>query len=186
MPFQIGSENKMHLIGLGHKARQGKDSIARAMVKEFGKHNMYARVYGFAEGVRIACRINFAMEEKDPPLLQLVGTDLYRHFVSEDYWVNLLHYRIKEDQPDAAIITDVRFWNEAAYINKWGGQLVRVNRYFDNMGVKQIYRSTDRPNDHISETSLEDYPWDYLIENDGDLDHLELASIDMLRSLHIF
>lgn len=176
----------MHLIGLGHRARQGKDTVARIIVKESCKKGLYAKQYGFAEGVRIACRLNFSMEEKDPALLQLVGTDLYRQFVDDNYWVNLLHYRITEDQPDLAVVSDVRFWNEASYISKWGGSLVRVDRFFDNNGIKQVYRAADRDLNHISETALEDYPWDAVIENDGDLDQLELATIDVLRSLHIF
>jgi hypothetical protein len=56
------------------------------------------------------------------------------------------------------IITDTRFPNEAEAIKKAGGIVIRINR----PGVQPI-------NPHPSETSLDDWEFDAVINNDGDV-----------------
>lgn len=58
---------------------------------------------------------------------------------------------------DNIVITDVRFKNEAEYIKSKGGILLRINR---TQGPSLL--ST-----HQSETDLDDYQFDYVIQNDG-------------------
>jgi hypothetical protein len=65
----------------------------------------------------------------------------------------------------AAVITDVRYRNEAEAVQKAGGILVRI--------VRPGLTSTDT---HSSETELLDYPTDFAVRNSGTADDLvELA-----------
>jgi hypothetical protein len=67
------------------------------------------------------------------------------------------------------IITDTRFPNEADAIKNAGGILIRVER----PGVKPI-------NDHPSEVGLDHWTFDYVINNDGDLESLSNKVKDIL------
>ena len=88
--------------------------------------------------------------------LQKLGTDAIRNGLHENTWVNatLADYTIDANW----IITDTRFPNEAEAIKKAGGIIVRINR----PGVQPI-------NPHPSETSLDDWNFDAIINNDGDV-----------------
>lgn len=61
------------------------------------------------------------------------------------------------------IITDVRFPNEAEAIRNAGGKVIRVNRI-----TSGSLRSDKNP--HISECALDDYNFDYVIDNCGTLE----------------
>lgn len=123
-------------------------------------------------------------------LLQLLGTEAGRNIIHPNIWVNALFANYKkiaynwdcdgnttvEGYPNW-IITDVRFPNEAKAIKDRGGILIRINRpqYLDNGLVI-------RKNEHLSETSLDDYDgFDHIIENDGTVQDL----IDKVKALNI-
>ena len=55
---------------------------------------------------------------------------------------------------DYIFITDVRFYNECAFIKEQGGSIVRVQRRLD---VVQPSDESDYDN-HSSEINLDDYP----------------------------
>lgn len=52
-------------------------------------------------------------------VMQFVGTDIFRKMDSQ-VWVNCILKRIKEDNPEYALITDVRFDNEIFTFSKMG------------------------------------------------------------------
>jgi len=87
--------------------------------------------------------------------LQKLGTEAMRDGLHQDTWVNATFAKYKPDV-DKWIVTDTRFPNEAVSIQERGGVLLRINRNTDT-------------GDHPSETALDDYKFDYIIENDGDL-----------------
>lgn len=87
--------------------------------------------------------------------------------IDEAFWVRVTLTRaVVHDGP--AVITDVRFPNEAKAIADVGGILVRIDR----PGLA----STDT---HISETALDGYPADLTVTNSGTADDL----IDLARTL---
>ena len=121
--------------------------------------------------------------------LQLLGTDAIRTGLHHNTWVNSLmseyvHVKtikvngtfnidtldedniMKElkkfvtivDEYPNWVITDCRFKNEAEAVKLKGGFIVRVNR----PGVNPI-------NNHDSEVELDNYHFDYVINNDGSL-----------------
>jgi hypothetical protein len=113
-------------------------------------------------------------------LLETIGTDCGRMVVHPNVWVNDLMgkyvskkysigidkvgYQTIVDKYPNWIITDVRFPNELKAIKDKGGIIIRVNR--DN-GTKAI-----DVNPHVSETSLDNATFDYVIDNSGSIDEL--------------
>ena len=138
-------------------------------------------------GVPVFADIQFNSLMSVRDLLQKLGTDAIRDGLHTNAWVNALmadytHETCLDDQgmciycgsncfegegcdeynsyPEQSnwIITDTRFPNEAEAIKKAGGIVIRVNR----PGVQPI-------NPHPSETSLDDWGFDAVINNDGDV-----------------
>lgn len=105
-------------------------------------------------------------------LLQKLGTEAMRNGLHPDTWVNALMsefipYSARGSQYEEVaskwIITDTRFPNEAQAIKQRGGVVIRVNRGIDN-------------GSHPSETALDNYIFDYHIDNNGTLESL-IASV---------
>jgi hypothetical protein len=147
------------LIGFGNRARHGKDSAAQAIqdyARRFGLPEV--RIFKFAEALYDICRREYGMVEKDAPLLQRIGAE--RRAQNEDYWINLLKFKIGSFK-GIGIITDVRYKNEAVWIRKSGGILVNVSRLNDD-GTPFV--APDRPANHLSEIDLDGYNWDAYIK----------------------
>jgi hypothetical protein len=125
---------------------------------------------------------------KDDPIygytqiLQWYGTDVARKN-DPDTWVKAVDSRIKADNPEYAIVTDVRFQNEADYIKKAGGFLVEVIRH--NADGSQ-YLDKGRDPNHPSETALDEYDgWDFILTaKDGDLKGLKAKSIGVYNLIN--
>ena len=159
----------MIILGIGSRAQNGKDTAGEAIVLHYAnqfsmafKHGMKYKgprivLMKFAAALYDECRLFHGMREKDPVLLQNVG--MARLYEDQDYWIK----RTTIPQgTDMAIFTDVRFQNEADQIKARGGHLVEVVRL--NQDGSRYY-ATDRPADHISETSLDGYNWDFKIHS---------------------
>jgi hypothetical protein len=116
--------------------------------------------------------------------LQKLGTDACRDNLHYNTWVNALISDYTPTQVQWSdgplggykdgdlpnwVITDTRFPNEADAIKHKGGILIRVER----PGVKPI-------NNHPSEVGLDDFKFDYVINNDGDLESLSNKVKDIL------
>ena len=91
-------------------------------------------------------------------LLQKFGTAI-RNEVCDDFWVKAC---LKDYNPkgDDWLIPDLRFKSEAKGIVDLGGITLRVNREGAGAG------------NHISEIDLDDYSFDYIINNDGSMEDL--------------
>ena len=95
--------------------------------------------------------------QKDPTvrnLLQYLGTDAIRNHLHPDAWVNALMNRYSPDKK--WIVTDTRFYNEILAIKSRGGIAIRISRLQNGTNSK-----------HVSETALDEYTFDYDIENNG-------------------
>jgi hypothetical protein len=113
-------------------------------------------------------RINNPMSVRD--FLQKLGTEGLRDGLHTNTWVNALMADYKCVPADRApngwdcpnwIITDTRFPNEAQAIKDSGGIIIRVTR----PGIGPV-------NDHPSETALNQWNFDYEIQNDSSLNEL--------------
>jgi hypothetical protein len=152
----------VRVIGLGHKARHGKDTAAKVLIGEFEGVERFA----FADDLYAVCRVLHGMIGKDAPLLQRVGVELREK--DPEIWVRSVYSKIVAARPAVAVITDVRFPNELAFVHALGGECWKVER---ELGDGAIYVDPSRPATHISETALDAAAWDRVIVNpDGDLE----------------
>lgn len=116
---------------------------------------------------------------KQRTFLQWYGSE-YRRSCDPDYWVNKVAARIAEEKPEIAFLTDMRFPNEMAFVQKYG-EAIRVDRA--NLPALQGAAGV-----HISELALANVPdenWDAIIKNNGTLEELRenaLFTFDMLLS----
>jgi len=152
----------MILIGIAGRARSGKDTMGAALAHHFG---YAAKQYSFANALKCYCRVAGLMTVKDGPLLQIIGTDIYRR-KEDGFWIRMLQYQIEEENPDIAIITDCRFHNELAFIRNKNGVLIRMKR-LNADGTEYIDET--RNQHHASESNLtsKSIKWDYDIELQG-------------------
>lgn len=184
----------MILIGLGHKARQGKDYVSNYMAEALSG----IRIYSFAKALKEHCKANHVkllaqfksatgftgeVEQKVDPIygytrvLQWYGT--YARETDADVWVKVVAQSIEKDKPQIAIITDVRFPNEAAFVKEKGGYTCECIRIMED--GKQ-YTDPGRDPNHISETALDNYDWDFIIRvKNGDLRSLQVKAIGVLQ-----
>jgi hypothetical protein len=104
--------------------------------------------------------------------LQKLGTDALRDGLHPNTWVNAL---MSEYKPELNwIITDCRFINEANAVKKENGIIVRVNR----PGIVPV-------NSHPSETGLDGYEFDHIIDNYGNFNDLILKVQELLTKYMI-
>lgn len=189
----------MLILGMGHKARHGKDLAATAIKDFYETRNQLFLKHGYKNAVSgvgifkfanaLYTEVNDAIEQehgdieqvlwkyrtptwvqpepdpqfsalapfgKHPKLLQWWGTE-YRRAQNPNYWVDKLCESIPGTL-DVVMITDVRFPNEADAIKNRKGYTVKIER-LDKAG--KPYVAPDRSPDHVSETALDDYNWDF-------------------------
>jgi hypothetical protein len=150
------------VIGLGHRARHGKDTAAKAIISAMDERRARGQFaptverFSFADDLYAICRVLYGMTAKDAPLLQRVGVE-YRDTKGVDVWVRSVYAKMQDARPMLAIVTDVRFPNEFAFIKALGGVTVRVSRVNPD---GSLFVDPSRPATHISETALADAPWD--------------------------
>lgn len=154
----------MTIIGLGYKARHGKDSVANHLVTLLPG----ARIFSFADDLKALARA-LGMQEKNPLFLQRLGNAM--RALNENYWVRALQLRLDEARPEFAIVPDVRFVNEVHFIKDNLGIVVKVER-FESNGV--LYVDPSRDANHESEVALDGYDgWDeYIVAKSGHMDVL--------------
>ena len=160
------------VICISGKAQSGKDTTASLLAKLLISHGKSARILHNADLLKYICKTfldwNGEKDERGRTLLQYVGTDIIRK-ECPDYWVDFLTgiVRFFHERWDYVIIPDTRFPNELAKWKKEGHEVIhiRVHREYDN-GLSEMQSN------HPSELAMDDYPYDYYIENTT-LDKLE-------------
>jgi hypothetical protein len=167
------------IIGLSGWARSGKDTIADHLVVNYG----YTKI-SFADPMRKALvalnprvqywdsRVSLAtivrlvgwealkdgsLETRE--MLQRFGTEVGREMFGQNFWID---QAFKEAAKyEKVVFSDCRFLNEAEAIKNANGVVWRVNK--DNITA---------PNNHVSETQLNEYKFDLTIPNNGTLENL--------------
>lgn len=129
---------------------------------------------------------NMAMDDPLCPygkpryLLQWWGGDYRREGAKgntpdEFYWVRKLRNRIRDEQPQFALISDLRYKNEAAFVKSESldNRTVRVERHGFDMG---------QGSGHASETELDDYGYDAeILVEDGNKEELKRDVIELFQ-----
>lgn len=184
------------VIGIGHKARSGKDTLADYLVRRHGFKKI-----AFADPLKTACAAIFgfsddqlrgaAKEAPDPywsstlraqttprQIMQRVGTDLFRAHLHPDIWIAATIRAIAAmDDCDRLVISDVRFPNEALAIQATlNGVVARVDR------PCACADAPPRTRDHSSENAMIDFgAWDYVINNGGSVQDLYAQGNELVK-----
>jgi hypothetical protein len=111
--------------------------------------------------------------------LQRLGTDAIRNNLHDDTWINALF--VNYHAGSNWIITDLRFPNEADAIKSLGGIIIRVDRPLEDRYPELTKSILDNFN-HESETALDNYEFDAVIDNNGPTGHLEISLNEYLKS----
>lgn len=162
----------MRVILISGSARFGKDSTAFMMKELLEKQKKKVLIIHYADNLKLFAKNYFGWsgqkDQKGRELLQWLGTDVIRKNY-EDTWVDMVVALLKGIKTlyDYIIIPDVRFPNE----------IDRMRDNFDCITVRVIRPNfdnglTEEQRKHPSETALDNYPMEYELINDGDLEKL--------------
>jgi dephospho-CoA kinase len=173
----------MIIIGITGRARSGKDELFNAIQNGLEKPwplSTEVQRFAFADALKDEVQKVFidcpkSEEEKEiwRPLWQHWGMTRRRVF-GEDYWVEKLFRWIDKCNftTSVAVITDVRFLNEAKAIKDRGGIIVRIIRPQRKTIWETIIGLFQMGNDHISETEMDKIDADMVVLNDGTKEEL--------------
>lgn len=181
-----GLKGMVQLVAFSGYARSGKDTAAAVLVEEGGWERL-----AFADVLRDCLEaldpqvksqtfgdyrhmaLSTVLYEwgwdkyKESPysddirrLLQRLGTEVGRNILGENIWVDATLAKMEPGK--RYVITDCRFPNEAQAVVKNNGQVFRIKR----KGYGPI-------NNHPSETSLDDWNFLGLINNDTTLEEFK-------------
>jgi hypothetical protein len=174
------------IVAFSGKARSGKTTAAQALAEKFPKFT----VLSFATPLKRMAMEQFDLTLEDiadkGKVINLNGKtmtvrdlliqmgQMYRA-IDRDFWVKRLWKDASICMTGAQniLIDDLRFKNEAMFLSLQGATLARINR----PGVKLI--------DDISETDLDDWAFEHIINNNGSLDSYKVMVKDFYENLGI-
>lgn len=167
------------IIGITGYKRSGKDTAADVIASMLGMERIQfaqplkemlrtlLRIQGISEDTIEACIHGDLKEAPAPPLgrksprhaMQTLGTEWGRTFLDPEIWVNIALDRAAVSA-GGAVITDVRFPNEADAVRLAGGTILRVDRP----------ETAPEPGAdlHTSERGIDEIVYDHRIENATD------------------
>jgi dephospho-CoA kinase len=175
----------MIIIGLSGKMGSGKNYIAEKIIYPSYKDDYNILIIGFGDLMKnelFARDTTLSYDElydhktyETRNKLQQYGTENGRDKYHQDIWVRGLDiqietFRRRSNDNCIIIICDVRFQNEAEYIIKKGGKIIRIistdrteERYLKEAnGNKEMYQKIVN---HKSETDLDSYKFNYFVNN---------------------
>ncbi len=178
----------MKIIALGNRQRMGKNTVAEFMKEELLSQKKTVEVRGFADVLKDEAHRLFKHlglherryyelypEHRKTPLSNgMTARDIWIKYgnacraIDPDIWIHKLFQSVTSE---FVIIADLRFPNEALWVNGLGGELVSVVR----PGVETF-------NDGADDQLSEDW-WSLQIENSGTLCDLRHYSLEALRSI---
>lgn len=175
-------QNKMtKIIGFTGQPSSGKDTC-------FGLLNDRYRVFrfAFADELRQQCECawnsvngrirpwDFLSKEQQRPLLQVWGTEMGRDLFGEDKWLRRLKIVLPQLPSSTAVVTDVRFDNEARFIKESGGKVFKLYRY-----------NLREQNSHVSNKGVSDAFISGHISNLGTIEDLMGSLLSALKKENI-
>lgn len=132
------------VIGIAGRMCSGKDTLAQYIKQMSGKKieivhmsdalKQVAGVFGFTHeqlnDQKLKCITDEFWGITPRKFLQIVGTEMFRNLFRQDVWIRQLERRILENINDADvfIIADIRFVNEANFIERMHGLLIGIFR----------------------------------------------------------
>jgi hypothetical protein len=156
------------------KAQAGKDTSAIIIKELLEKKGYRVCIVHYGDYLKYICKEylgwNGEKDEAGRSFIQYEGTE-YVRARDFDFWTNVVYNFVKiyKDRFDYFLIPDTRFPNEID---------VFKNNNFDTFTLKIIRKNyknslTDEQNNHMSETALDDYKFDKVIEAESGVDNLK-------------
>ena len=196
------------IVGFGCTARSGKDECVQTILRERPDYNIVQ--INFADGLRTEvlrsvaalvvaqdCSVQEAMQYlcrkegvaydpnaprdnvyflgKNRPLYASWGQR--RRDEDPNYWIRIWRDKVDASEADVVLVSDLRYPNEAETIENMLGTTVRVSRVgYGGLSPEQAA--------HPSETSLDDYWFDYEISvHDGELTKLQKKALKVFDEI---
>lgn len=159
----------MKIILISGKKRSGKDYFAKTLKGVIEKKGKTCEIYHFADTLKeiLAVTLNINIDELEQfkndnesiyfnnmkqidfrTLLQRFGTDAMQSTFGKRVWSDITYKNLKNS--DYILIPDFRF----------------IHEYKENHITIRMTRSCDVYDNHLSETSLDDFKFDYYVNND--------------------
>ncbi len=182
--FEVWKEDAPKLIVISGKMGAGKDTLAD-MIKQrlpFYQTRAFATKLKKLVALMFGVPENPTRHEKDnlrigeftlAQMYQRMGDHMRSY--DQDVFANAVYN--DPTFPEFAIVTDCRLLNEATISKSKGAFLVRING--DPAGL-QAQKIHSRPTNHASEIELDNFVFDYTIENDGTLEDLYESMMRMM------
>ena len=148
-------------IGIAGPMQGGKSTLAALLAER-----IEATIHPFAAPLkRMAMDLgwNGKKDQKGRKLLQLLGTEVCRGCIADDYWITQWEETTEGEASMYVIADDVRFDNEANMIRERGVMVYVMGRQHWT-------------HDHASEQPPRMGPRDIIINNAGDMYQLEQAA----------
>jgi hypothetical protein len=172
----------MIVILLSGKAQSGKDTFYETIWSKI--HSVNSERIAFADELKAyARRLGWdgKKDERGGKFLQDLGSIVRNN--NEDFWVDKTIPELRflsqaMNETDIICFTDCRYPNEIQRIKSLSwitGRIVTVR--IDRPG-----HISNRP-DHISETALDDYAFDYRICNDGTLEEYRQKVVELVEKV---
>lgn len=168
--------SKIRLIGITGIAGSGKDTLADYIIGKYGAKKLaladpIKAILNSIFGFPAAAWDDRAWKEKAQAMIghsprvlaQSLGTDWGRR-INEDLWIAKLVGRWRESDSAFTVVPDVRFDNEAVYMLRSGGMMIRVER-----------DEVEPVAPHASEAGVQDQLVHLSIVNNGTVEDLHEA-----------
>ena len=157
------------IIGISGVARSGKDTLANHFVNIFKSLDIKAKRYAFADELKREVRPflkkktgldSFTQKDDEKkiirPFLVAYGTHI-RRALNENCWIETLSKFLKQNE--IAIVSDVRYKNEADWIQK-NGFLIHIARLDKENNLVKPANDEERENDPILQAQANlSYVW---------------------------
>jgi hypothetical protein len=163
----------MILLGITGRAKSGKSMVALGILKAAEAKGLTAKIFELSDYVLADLKSDGLVpksatrEDLKDNVSLLVERGMSRRAENVDHWVELLEEDLENTFWDVAIIPNVRFPNEATFIQEQycvgpagTSAIVRVTALVKD-GISYI--SQDRDPNHISETGTHDIEADYFL-----------------------
>ncbi len=173
----------MQVITISGKAESGKDTTAAILKTELETLGYSVLITHYADLLKYICKQFFGWngkkDEEGRTLLQIVGTEGIRS-KEPTYWVDFIKQMLGffPNEWDFVLIPDTRFPNEIDGMKK-GFQTVSVKVVRPNFENSL----TEEQRNHVSETALDNFVFDYTITNPGEMDGLNAQIKQFIQKL---
>lgn len=185
-------ENKMKIIGIGHRKNTGKNTLAKFMITYLRCNYPGLRVkeVSFAAKLKDICHQLFGWAGLEPgifyeshrdvketilPALDMSPRDIWVEVgnklreIYSDTWINAA---LRGVEGDILIFPDLRFRNEAKAIHEIGGTSIKLIR-------DSVKKGTDP-----AEVDLDNWKlWDVIVNNNGTLNELNTEAEKLIKEL---